>query len=358
MTSKLKFFLPLLLLTLILSSCLHHSFNITVNEDGSVDYIYTASGDSMDLYDGRVPLPEKRHGWKISQYVEVDSSSGRIERKFYYQAERLFASSDDIPVFFTEDRAGDLEFCDIYHPLQVEKQDLFFMVNYHFEFSFPSRNFTKNYGSPDDYQPDTEGEEAAMDEEKREKLWLTDVVTEMFMKSLRSVISEHPEYQIDTTMMGHAQAELQAYISLEIDKIWDKEDANEKAFFDSMLDEAYTIFKENLRFEDNPDIKEMMRDDIEIFSGDFLVSSDLFDESFSVKAYLPGKMRNCNADSADDFLLWEFSGEDITDSTVTMIALATVYRPLRLFIAGGILVVALGLFIITLMKPKPDKPKK
>ena len=359
--NKLKLFPPLFLLLLLLSSCLQHHFKITVNQDGSVDYQYTASGDSADLYDELISLP-KGLPWEIEEYIEIDTSDSEPDTVYYYRAKAHFAQGEPLPAAFGGETV-DFASVDLQHPLTIRRQDLFFMVNYYFDFRFPSRRWLELYGNPKDYIPeecrileetDSLDEvikaELEAKEEQGYKIWLAVTVSDFFIKSLRQYITENPQAPIDTLKFTQVREELKEFFIIYFSSI--DSELDDSSALSSIFPKGFEILKENLGLPRDEALYDELMSIWRAFEREYMMTLDLGDEAFTTELYLPGKLRSSNADSVSEFIGWEFDGADITDSTIVLSAVSTIYRQEQLYIAGVILIIVIVLLVKAMLKPK------
>ena len=361
--NKLKLFPPLFLLLFLFSSCLQHHFKITVNEDGSVDYQYTASGDSADLYDELISLPQGLP-WEIEEYTEIDTSDSEPDTVYYYRARAYFAPGEPLPAAFGGETV-DYASVDLQHPLKIRRQDLFFMVNYCFNFRFPSRRSEELYGTPEDYisperrtldeadsLDDAEIAELDAEAEKGYRIWLAVIVSDFFIKSLRQYMTENPRTPIDTLKFAQVREELEEFFKIHFIDIDSDSEFDDALAWNSIFPKGFAILKENLGLPAGEVLYDELMSIGQAFERECRVTEDLDDESFSVELYLPGELRSSNADSVGEFLAWEFNGADIADSTIVLSAIATIYHQERLYIAGGILIIVIVLLVKAMLKPK------
>jgi len=363
--SKLKILPILLLLTLLLSSCLQHKIKIVVNEDGSVDYEYTISGDSADLYDGLTALPQGIP-WEIKKYSQIDTTENSTDTSFFYIAKAHFAPGTRLPSGFGLEH---LDFASIALelPLSVKRQNLFFLDKYSFELKFPSRRYTELYGNPQEYIPAEcsrleNGDSLSNSERQRlEKLqtegyksWAAATLTSRFIKSLEQSRKMHPEVKFDSTKIDTAKSALSAYIVAYIAKIDLNQSPRDTDIWTVVFEPGFKLLEEHLNFIGDTTFFLDMRSAGQILSREYDVTSDLSDEAFSIELNLPGELKASSADTImEENLRWEFNGDEISDSTKTLTAISVIYHYERMYITGGgILLIILVTFFITRKKSK------
>ena len=367
--------LPLLTLPLIFNSCLMNQYKFKVTENGAVEYMFTASGDSADLYDSSAALPGGI-GWETEYGTEIDTIDGKPEITHYYRARRVFRSGSSIPACFGLDYIKYAQ-TNLHQPVSVKKQDLFFMVNYFFRMEFPSRRKTELYGDPDNYVPEEckalESSDS-LDEAVREelekkidnayKLWAEDLLVGRFMRSLKKSLEMHPELKFENSKIEAVEKALRNYIidftrqmngidSLEITGIWR-----------IAADEGYKVIEEQLNFLGDTTFFIDMKSMGEMFAREWEVTDDLSDETFKVEISLPGKIRDSNADSviveskleeeSDKLLLWEFNGEDFANNDMILCAMSTIFYPSRIYLLAGGLIIVIALSFWKIHKRKKN----
>lgn len=363
---SLKLLPALLLITLFLSSCLQHKIRITVNDDGSVDYEYTISGDSADLYDGLTALPQGIP-WEIQQYSQKDTSESQ-DTVFYYIAKAHFQPGDKLPSGFGLEH---LDFASAYleFPLTVKKQNFFFLEKYSFELHFPSRKFIELYGDPQKYIPDEcsqlEESDSLSDSERTRlekmqmdgyKAWAAASMSSRFIKSLEQSRKLHPEVQLDTVRIDTAKTKLNEYIAGYLNNLKMDHPMAESDIWKAVFDPGYRILEEHLNFLGDTTFFIDMRTAGEILSREYDVTNDLSDEAFSIELKLPGNLKTSNADTVLEFIRWEFNGDEISDSTRTLAAVSTIYHYERIYIAiGGLIIIILTLYFVNRKKSKIQK---
>ena len=358
----------LMVLGLIFNSCLVHEYNITVLEDGRVNYVYTATGDSADLYDGLTALPDSVI-WKVERGIDIDTSQGGSDTSYYYRASGWFSPGrrNPIPESFGVDYV-DYAQLSLRHPMNVRRQDLFFMVNYIFEFEFKSRRRTELYGDPLKCVPKeitASVEENAVDDSSdeyaeriiREKCieWLGEMFRTRFSRSLRKSMEMHTELTVPPEKITAVETALGVFIKQFLDNLRVEDDEDICALWRTAQDSGYGIIEEQLNFLGDTTFFLDMKTVGEMLARENEITEDLGDEGFKVEVFLPGKLRTSNADSAvvertdsgemKNHLFWEFKGEDLADSTIVLAAVSTVHRPLRIYICGGIFILVLLWFI-------------
>jgi len=349
--------LPLLLLIgLISSSCLQHKHKITVLEDGTVEYEYTASGDSADLYDGLTVLPEGIP-WEIEVYSQLDTTEGRNDTVYYYKARAKFPKGSKLPGGFGLENP---EFAQISlaHPLKVKCQELFFLTNYVFEFSFNNRNSKKLYGDLWDYVPEEcrklETGDSLSEAEKADlegkyiigaRKWYLQMLQNRFHRSLIEAMKKNPKVQVDTANIERAFTTLDEYLLKKFVEIEKLETFDGRYVWKEVFTEGYNLLEEQLNFLGDTTFFVDMRTIGEILSKEYDVTEDLSDEMITVELKLPGVSKSNNADTVMQNLVWEINGDDIRDSTVVLSAMSTVYRKDRL-IVGGIILAGLTIFVL------------
>ncbi len=368
---KMVVFLSVCLL--LLNSCLMHEYKITALEDGRVSYEYTASGDSADLYDGLNSLPDTVM-WEVEEGTDIDTSGDSPDTSYFYRAWRHFRPSKrrPLPESFGVDYV-DYAQLDLRHPLKAQRQELFFMVNYILDFRFESRRKAELYGDPFDYIPEEVRalEEAeSLDDSTKERLegefrdgyvrWGIQVFQSRFLSSVRKSLEMHPEIEISVETLSSAEAALVEFLHIAMDNVRVEEAEDVCDLWNTVQDSGYGIIEEQLNFLGDTTFFLDMRSVGRMLAREYDITKDLGDDGFKVEVSLPGVIRSSNADSmvvdstgtgeVRRWLVWEFNGETLADSTVTLAAISTIYRPFRIGGAAVILVIVLGWIIYRMVR--------
>ena len=355
----------IILFPLFLTSCLQHQFSFTITEDGILNYEYGASGDSLDLYDGFILLPEGMP-WIIEKSFEIDSSGESTDTIHHYRAKNRFADPQAIPASFGLEH---LEFASLTmeHPLRFKRQNLFFMVNYLFDLRFTGRNKTTLYLDPGNYIPEECAElenPDSLSAERREyleklqedgyKKWYVNLLQKRFFSSLEHSCKMHPEIQFDSTKIELAETSLQEYLNHLLTKDYFEEISSETDLWNFVFHPGYDILEEKLNFLGDTTFFVDMRTAGEMLTREYNATEDLSDDTFLIELNMPGNLKSANADSttADQTLIWQFNGEDFADSTIVMTAVSTIYYSERLYIAGGILLLIIVLAALKQFKSR------
>lgn len=348
--------LPIIII-LVLCSCLQHQHKITVLEDGSVEYRYTVSGDSSDLYDGLTALP-KDSPWEVERYTEIDTSGEKPDTTHCFGAAAEFAPGSDLPACFLRDDSAQAQTA-LQHPLSIRRQDLFFMVNYIFEFSFPSRNSLALYGDPEEYMPeesqspdtaDTVDETAKAELEAEKQMgylkWMSEMFKRRFLSALNRALEKHPQMELDTTRLIPAENMLEEYLQRSLSEFDMDEELDVADIWRQIADGGFTLIGEYFNLAGETAFITDLNAQGDLLNREYAVTMDLQDESFQVETTLPGAVRSTNADSVEgQNLFWEFDGEDFADSTIVLSAITTIYRNERIYIAAAILIIVLAAFL-------------
>ena len=357
MFKKTSYLIPVLfLISLTLNSCLQHRYSLNLREDGSLMYEYEAEGDSADLYDGLTSLPGGLP-WTIANGTRIDSSEDSEEIVYYYNAEAHFQQGAEIPQGFDLQH---LNFAQRYlkHPLEIKKRDIFFLVKYSLEFSFLNRKYTELYGDLWQYVPPecealtTDDSLAAEEQEELEgkfedgyKQWFVQMLSRRFITSLEQAVALNPDIAPDTEGLSIAETELKLFLRNIVNQIASIDTFDARAIWSIVFKPGYSILEEHLNFLGDTTFFIDMRTAGEILSKEFDVTEDLADESFEIAIKIPGKLQYTNADSIEAFMIWNFTGEDLRDSTIVIRANSVIYRTGRI-IAGIVILLALVAVII------------
>lgn len=355
----------LLLVPALFTSCLRHHFSFNLTENGVLDYVYEAAGDSLDLHDGFILLPEG-FPWDIEEYVELDSSGESIDTIFHYRAKASFNQDSAIPASFGLEHVETASLT-MEHPLEFRKQNLFFMVNYFLEFRFNSRDKTRLYKDPDFFIPeeckeledtDSLSAERRMTLEKLEENgfheWYVSLLKDRFSRSLRHTLNMHSEISYDDNKIESAEAALGEFLSNLLNLEYVGEMESEFELWNYVFQPGYDILEEELNFMGDTTFFVDMRTTGELLTKEYNATEDLSDDTFLIEFKMPGALKSNNADSlaAGGELIWQFDGDDIADSSRVMYAVSAVYFPARLYLAGGIVLIVLIIISVKMLKPR------
>jgi len=355
----------LLLIPAIFTSCLRHHFIFNISEDGMLDYVYEAAGDSLDMHDGFIALPSG-FPWDIEEYVEIDSSGETFDTVFHYRAKTSFSEDSAIPASFGLEHV-EIASLTMKHPLEFKRQDLFFMINYLFELRFDNRNKTGLYADPNSFIPEEckELENAdSLSSERRELLetleeagyreWYVNLLQDRFSKSLLHTLNMHPEISYDADKIESAEASLEEFLIDMLNREYLSDFDSDTEMWNFIFHPGYDVLEEELNFIGDTTFFVDMRTTGELLTKEYNATEDLSDDTFLIELRLPGTLKSSNADSlaAGGSLIWQFNGDDIADSSIVMYAVSVIYYPARLYIAGGIFLFILIIIAVKIIRPR------
>jgi hypothetical protein len=293
---KTILFTMMLSLLLIFSSCLQHLFKITILEDGSVEYFYKVSGDSSDLYDETSDLPPEAE-WTIQQFTELDTTDDGVDTVYVLTAERTFAADE---LQFSDNFSGRAEL--LQHPLKIKKNDLFFIVNYNFDFSFNDRETNRLYGSEEDYLPEdiTSEEDEPNDSIKaiyeaqiKEGYlnWGVDFYLNRFILATQK--SRGSEGMVsDSILMRDLKTELKAYLFNELPKFDLETEFDDDSIWPNIAEDGYEVIATVIGTDIQSDFMNSVRMNAEFYRTSYSATNDLQDESFRIELRMPGIIKS------------------------------------------------------------------
>jgi hypothetical protein len=295
----------------------------------------------------------------------VDTTKTPAETTYSYQAVAVFSAKDKIPSHFGQDTSS-FASLQLEHPLTVKKQDLFFLVNYYADFKFLDRRSKALYGDPWDYIPleckaldqaDSLTDSVREDlEAKREAGYIqytAVMLKDLYLKALNITLKKRADIVVDSILLREAGDTLQEILTQRLTNQQLNENSDLGQLWASDFSASYELLRNKLKLPDDSTLVSEIQSAGNLLTKEYLITEDLNDESFVVDISVPGIIRSSNSDTLEgEFQRWQFNGADLADSTITISLVATIYHPLRLYIAGGILVIGIGIFLWALLKPK------
>ncbi|GBE29565.1 MAG TPA: hypothetical protein ENH10_06245 [Bacteroidetes bacterium] len=185
-------FLLLPAIALLLGGCVTHSILISFTGEGKPEASYTIEGDSLDVFDDRIPLPSKE--WTIVKREVGEDSSGNIVASYIFSATQFQTLSHPIAPM------GEVGSIDI------NRDDHWFYSSTEVIVSFPNWHAIERYGDPEAYVPEevriveesgldsslsveTEEELERMDA-RGQQLWTVDRYLRQMERLVRTVLAD------------------------------------------------------------------------------------------------------------------------------------------------------------------------
>jgi hypothetical protein len=140
-TAKRTGFIVLLLLfTLLLSGCVTHRILISFTGEGKAHASYTLEGDSLDVFDARIPHPG--NPWALTEHKIEQDSSENLVATYRYETSNVDAISHPVAPL------GEIG------SLSATHSNHWFYDVHEVTISFPAWHAIERYGDPDSYIPE------------------------------------------------------------------------------------------------------------------------------------------------------------------------------------------------------------
>ncbi|TKJ40475.1 hypothetical protein CEE37_09180 [candidate division LCP-89 bacterium B3_LCP] len=365
--------IPIILFIIGLSGCVEHHYLYKFNVDGYCDFTYTARGDSLDIYEPQASYPDTLL-YHIDTWTERDSSG---TENYVLKATVRF-HNDQLPRTLSLKEApwGDVL---LRHPAGLNSTSLFFLSTYKFQCVFRGRQRMQIEGDRWDYIPEecrildsdsdstlTEEERAVLEEKFAAGvlIWNTERYKLRIREILERSINMHPDIQVPQSWVDSALVEADALIGkIASNRQMESLDFADLEWWDEIEPQALPILLENLNFIGDSTLQAEIANISELLEFRHQVSEDLVDESFEVQVEIPGKLLNSNTEIDDDgLLLWEFTGEDLSDDDIMLSAFSVLIFTERI---AGFLIIILASYLAIRIKrrgkekvetPEPPQP--
>ncbi|MCB2199588.1 hypothetical protein KQI63_09300 [bacterium] len=330
--------LLILLMTTFWTGCVTHTLFVDLSSCGVIRYIL--EGDSLDVYDGRIPHP-RGDAWTLA-----DRSSGM--------------SADSSMTILLDYRAPLLE--RVVHPLaprskegwiEVDQQKGIFVHRKTLRVSFPSWDVRERFGDPEDFIPeevrqleaigaDTLLSESRQTELKRLKAkGMQKGAAQRYLKQEQALV--HAWYDdrglaLPDSVMGDALGRFSAILQAYLITLRDDDPLDVSLEWYSDLKETMVI----AAVEATGGEREWFSaasDSLELAYKSWV---DLEDDAIEVRVLMPNWRVSTNADTiSGDTLIWELDRELFADSTVYLSAIG--YDPVPVTWVIALLLVGFGL---------------
>lgn len=334
--------------------CLECRYLYKFNLDGTCDFDYLAKGDSADIYEPAGSAPDTLF-FKVKTWTELDTANREV---YLLEATGRF-SPDSLPANLGL-KGAPWTSVFLQHPARLVRTPLFFLNIYKFQGSFRSRDRTATEGDPWDFIPEecrvleggedsllTQADRAVLEEKYAAGLliWNMERYKRRFRQILQTVLEEHPaKAPVRPEWVDSALTEVDSLMDTYATSIpTENIDLVNLEWWKNLSPQANLILTENLNsIGDSVSLAEIER------VGDIMelrhrVNEDLLDDSFEVRADLPGRVVSSNASAMEvGVLLWKFLGEDLQDKDYDMQAVSIYIFPARVV---GVLVLILALYL-------------
>ena len=309
-------YLPIIL---VLFSCVENKIFIQLYPDGQTYFKFESLGDSSDIFDKDFLHPHNFHGWKKSLSVIKEED----QKNWILTSEGL--SSDTAILFYGE------KLIPLGYSFYRNTRKSYFSIEYSFTLIFYGRHIETEY--PKLY-------EAILSEKPDSLYWLSEALTVLMHKGLNDIAGDSltPRKVIwNQRLVNHLQNSFSRIKSI---NDFENIQKNRIAFFTDLL----KPFKMDHEFASN------LVDAMEIHENILESTLDLKDDSFEIKAILPGHTINTNADEIkEDTLIWKFGLDSLLRDTYVMDAKSIIYttdRFRKTLISVGVLFLLLMVIII------------
>ncbi len=351
--SKFTLLASILIFAGLLSGCLEHRYHISVLSDQTVNLRYELRGDRIDLEDGNELLPDSVQ-WSIERKVEEseDQTTYVLKGGISLSSTEELASALD-----WRKKSGDSIY---FRPItSFSTRSILWGKILEFKTIIPSRKFNESYGDIWEFVPE---ECRAIEDEEALKLLPADDVKMLELKFGLGVIQwNRARYERafdvvwnisqtkklllpDENQTGYYVAkagwtdDIHTYLnSLDVGK---PQTANLNWWAD--LRSQFLSRFSNLTDASSVVLVAEIADVIE---RKYLVSKDLDDDNFHFELTSPGFVSANNGSRTDQSVSWEFSGKDISNQEMVMVAstyqLDYLQITITLFIIGIVIVLIL-----------------
>jgi len=362
MTNTIKY--PLLIALsaiLALTGCLEHRYQFSVLTDQSVSVHYELRGDRVDIEDGNELLPDSAI-WSIERSVEESEE----ETAHIIKGTRSIKSFQELSKIL--DWKKGIQDSIYFQPqVSMTSRTVFFGKRWDFSAILPSRKFNETYGDIWDYVPE---ECRAIENEDELKNLPSDEVKMLEKKFGLGVIQWNRAryerafdyvWQVcnannlllpDENQTGLSVAKAgwidDLHIYLNSLDVGEPQTANLNWWTD-----VKPQFVERFSNLIDTSIITRMVAIADAAENNYLISKDLEDDKFLFELSLPGLVSTENGEIEDNLVKWEFSGKDISNDEITMIASTFQFDYLQ--ISGAVALLFAAFFLIMKRKSNPFK---
>ncbi len=318
-----KYLLSAVLLALTFTGCITHSIFVDLSAENGLGYRIV--GDSLDIYDSRVMLPDA-YGWEfVAQDVEIVDDDRSIILDYIHDG-----LSDVIHPLGPNENPGFIN--------SSIKKGFLFSARI-FKIGFPSWKVLTNYGDPEEFYTD---EIRLLKDDGFENL-LTDDRRYSLERKRALALRKSSEKRYKKQFMQ--LIDIWQAKSVDIDK--EKLFLDSENLFENSLNEYTSQFDsvspENVSLEWYADLREIFADNASEITGEkrewFLYVADslehrykcwldLQDDSIELAVVLPGTFQIADADSVSgDTLFWSLNAEYFANSDYEIKAKSYTLQP-------------------------------
>ena len=349
-------------MSLNITGCIQHRFLSIIKLDGSVSHTYEAIGDSADLYDNNITLP-KGFWWDVETEIIQDSSGNPVH---IHRARMNLRSPSHLPAVYAPESTHCPEIF-LRHPIYFKRVDALFGVVFIFKQTFINRQKQIKYGSIWDYiDPESrellnseQTDSLSEDEQARlEEIYLEGLVKwtrEMILRRCRLILLKNLEFHQEVSFSPQQIQRAFAKAEESIRQWEPRLNGTELLIgahdlWESVGKPTLAVISQELEYVGDTTFFTDLSIVSDLYQWEFDITKDLEDDEFDVRISLPGFVFYNNADEkSQDTLTWKFSGTDIFDEDVVLIADTIYVRWLPLVILA-IVVLAI---IILIFRKKP-----
>lgn len=350
------------------SGCIEHHYLYKVNLDGSVDFVYQARGDSLDIYNPHGSFPENPF-YKTQVWTEYDSSGVPtyvLEAQANYANGKLPAT-----IGLREVPWGEIL---LHHPITISRNSYFFFNLYRYAQTFIGRRSTELEGDRWRYIPEEcrvleSGGDSLMADTERSVLeekyaagmliWNAERYKMRVRQILERAMQEHPEYQILKEWVDSSLAVTDSLIyayslAAQLDSTTRSLDQVNLEWWGLLSEPLMDVILKNLNtIGDTTFPGELLRIS-ELLELRHQVSEDLLDESYEIRVDLPGRIVKSNANVMDKgVLVWKLFGQDLQEADIALEATSLYLYPAKIV---GFLVLAVAIFLAIKLPNKKREP--
>ena len=339
--------------------CIQHRYLTNIALDGSVHHIYEAAGDSSDLYDGNITLPQGLW-WHIDTSVVQDSTGTPIHT---YRASMNLRSPRSLPSMYAPESTHSPDIF-LRHPISFKRLDGILGVLFLYKQTFLSRQKEAKYGSVWDYVDSQcevlldQTKADSLPEEERTRLenlymdglieWTRSMILRRCATVLQRDLEMHPDVSFSTEQLQNALTAARSHL-IE----WEPEYGGTELLlgdgdlWNTVGKQTLQVISDELNFIGKTTFFADMQMVGDTNQWEFEITKDLEDDEFDVRLILPGYVFHSDADEvAQDTLIWDFSGSDIFNENkiITAYSIYVRWMPLSLFAIGIAIMIAICIF--------------
>ncbi len=303
----------------LFTGCVETLISVRVHPDGRYTMNFLTRGDSTDVFNRDFPHPsganwvtkiEKEHEEKDD--IWVMNTSGIAEGTL------LFTSREDSLIA-------------LQHPIQIRRTDGFFTTRYTLRNVFKGRNVYLKYPAFG---------KSLQESDKDSTRWIDEAFYYMCSAGINDLQSD-PETTIDPDLSERVINHIRNTLARVHQKKLFEELENKQYFIDQML----RPFQNDLPVG----YSALLSRATDIYEKELRLTSELQDDQFQYRVFMPGVITSTNADTiSGDTLKWSFGLSEYINDDYIIEAASIVYSRQRIqiaiLIAAGFLLIILFLF--------------